>query len=93
MNKVAPFVFILCLSSISGCAEVHPRQFIGPNGKTAYSMRCSGMGRTLDDCYQKAGELCPGGYTIIDRATGQVAVGYGGRLVGAPQYNLAIECK
>ena len=77
---------------LSGCA-VEPKQFIGPNGKTAYSMRCSGMGRSLDECYQKAGEMCPNGYTIVDRSTGTVAVPVNGSIMAAPQNNLAIECK
>lgn len=33
------------------CAAIEPQQFVGPNSKTAYSMKCSGMGRTLDACY------------------------------------------
>ena len=31
-------------------------------------MQCSGMGATLDDCFQKAEELCEGGnYEVLDR--------------------------
>jgi len=57
-------------------------------------MRCSGMGRTLDACYKKAGEMCPTGYAIVDRASGTVAVPVsGGGFIAAPQHNLAIECK
>lgn len=84
---------VALLLMLTSCASVTPREFRGPNGRTAYSMRCSGMGRTLDDCYQKAGELCPGGYTIIDRASGTVAVPVSGGIVATPQHNLAIECK
>jgi len=84
---------ILVAVSLASCAAIEPKQFIGPNGKTAYSMRCSGMGRTLDACYQKAGEVCPNGYNIIDRASGTVAVPVNGSIMAAPQYNLAIECK
>lgn len=52
------------------------------------------MGRTLDDCYKKAGELCPSGYNIIDRASGTVAIPVtGGGILAAPQHNLAVECK
>jgi hypothetical protein len=85
-----PFVLVL-----ASCASVQPQEFKGPNGKTAYSMRCSGMGRTLDDCYKKAGEICPNGYDIIDRASGTVGIPVsGGRgMIIAPQHNLAIECK
>jgi len=75
------------------CASIEPQEFRGPNGNIAYSMKCSGMGRTLDGCYKKAGELCPAGYTIIDRATGVVAVPVSGGFIAAPQHNLAIECK
>ncbi len=75
------------------CAAIEPQQFVGPNSKTAYSMKCSGMGRTLDACYKKAGEVCPGGYNIIDRASGTVGVPMQGGTMMAPQHNLAIECK
>jgi hypothetical protein len=75
------------------CASIDPQEVRGPSGKTAYSMRCSGMGRTLDACYKKAGELCPGGYNIIDRASGVVGVPTGSGMMIAPQHNLAVECK
>jgi len=71
------------------CAAVKPVEFKGPNGKTAYSMKCSGMGRTLDDCYKKAGELCPDGYSILSQASSVIGSGD----IVVPQYHLAIECK
>lgn len=76
------------------CAEIAPQQFVGPNSKTAYFMKCSGMGRTLEACYKKAGEVCPVGYNIIDRATGTVGVPLqGGGTIMVPEHSLAIECK
>jgi hypothetical protein len=76
------------------CAAIEPQQFVGPNSKTAYFMKCSGMGRTLEACYKKAGEVCPGGYNIIDRVTGTVGVPMqGGGTIMAPEHSLAIECK
>ena len=87
------WILTLALLLVS-CASVQPQEFRGPNGKTAYSMRCSGMRRTLDDCYKKAGELCPSCYNIIDRASGTVAIPVtGGGILAAPQHNLAVECK
>ena len=56
-------------------------------------MRCSGMGRSLEACYQKAGEICPSGYSIVDRSTGTVGVPTSGGMMIAPQNTLAIECK
>ena len=86
--------YLVLLALLTSCAAIEPQQFVGPNGKTAYSVRCSGMGRTLDACYKKAGEICPAGYTIVDRAYGTVAVPVpGGGMLVAPQHNLAIECK
>ena len=80
---------IILLAALSACAAVEPVPFTGPSGGKAYSMRCSGMGRTLDACYQKAGEVCPNGYTIVDRRSSVVASGG----VAAPDYRLAVECK
>lgn len=79
----------LLFAALAGCATVEPVPFTGPNGKQAYSMRCSGMGRTLDACYQKAGQVCPNGYAIVDRRAGVIASGG----VAAPDYRLAVECK
>ena len=79
---------------LTSCASIDPTPFKGPNGGTAYAMKCSGFGRTLDACYQKAGEVCPSGYTIIDRASGTVAVPTkGGGIMAAPSHHLAIECR
>lgn len=79
---------------LAACASIEPQQFVGPNSKTAYSMKCSGMGRTLDACYKKAGEVCPQGYNIIDRASGTVGVPMmNGGMMMAPEHNIAIECK
>ena len=89
--KISAIILIAIL--LASCAAIEPKQFVGPNGKTAYSMRCSGLGRTLDACYQKAGEVCPNGYTIVDRASGTVAVPVNGSVMATSQHNLAIECK
>ena len=75
------------------CASIKPQSFIGPNGKQAYTMRCSGLGRTLEMCYQKAGEVCPSGYGIVGQNSSTVAVPINGSFIAAPQHNLTIECK
>ena len=75
---------------LAACA-VPVQEFRGPNGNTAYSMKC---GSEVARCYQKAGEICPTGYTIIDRATGTVGGPLAsGAMIATPQHNLAIECK
>ncbi len=56
-------------------------------------MKCSGMGRSWDKCFVKAGELCPAGYNVISQTSGTVAVPVGGSIMAAPKQALAIECK
>jgi hypothetical protein len=79
---------------LSGCASVEPVKFKGPNGKTAYSMKCSGWGRTLEDCYQKSGEICPDGYTIVERSSSVSGIPSrdGGTMIVSSQ-GMAIGCK
>ncbi len=89
MNKL----LILATVLLTSCASITPVAFNGPSGKQAYSMKCSGMGRTLDDCYVKAGQLCQSGYTIVDRSSGSVGVFNGGHGFVAAKESLAIECK
>lgn len=85
---------VVTFIALAACAQIIPTEFIGPSGKPAYTMKCSGMGRTLDACYQKAGEMCPQGYNIVDRATGAIGVPMqGGGMLMAPTHGLAVECK
>ena len=85
-----PLAVLSCFMALFVMGCVSTQEFKGPNGKTAYSMDC---GNHLNACYQKAGEVCPTGYTILDRASGTMAVPFGGAIVAAPRHNLAIECK
>lgn len=91
MVKLSLLVFVSMLTA--SCASIEPEPLIGPNGNQAYAMRCSGMGRTLEMCYQKAGEICPAGYRIVGQASAVVAVPVNGSVMAAPQHNLTIECK
>lgn len=81
---IAPFLF-------GACALEKPKPFIGPNGGIAYSMRC---GVDVEHCYREAGELCPKGYIIIDKALSTIGAPtrYGGTIISTDQH-LTIECK
>ncbi len=92
-NTMKTIISALLIVLLTSCASIEPNQFVGPDGNTAYSMKCSGMGRTLVACYQKAGELCPSGYTIVHLTSGTVVVPSGDSVIAAPKHNLAIECK
>lgn len=83
------FLLIGVSMFLISCGDVNPVAFQGPNGLPAYSMKCSGMGRTMSDCYSAAGGLCPAGYSIIVQETGIIAVSLSnGRLLAAPQKNI-----
>jgi|TARA_A100001011_G_scaffold371702_1_gene429324 hypothetical protein len=62
--------FLIIASFCASCGTVSSVDsfgVFGPNGQEAYSMQCSGMGATLDDCFQRAEELCEGDdYEILD---------------------------
>ena len=91
--KKLTIITIFFLMILIGCAGINPVKFKGPNARDAYSMLCSGMGRTWDKCYVKAGEVCPNGYDIIDQRSSTVAIPTGSGMIAAPKQNLAIECK
>jgi hypothetical protein len=80
-------ILIVVLLLAQGC--VRTQEFRGPSGRLAYSMQC---GNSINRCYEKAGEICPNGYTIIDRSTGTGAALYRGIAMATPQQSLAIEC-
>ena len=86
----------LCLATaavLAGCASaVNPQTFVGPSGNQAYSMKCSGMGRDWADCLQKAGELCPVGYSIVGQNSETVGVPFHDSMLIGPKRNLSVEC-
>lgn len=86
---------MLVASLLGGCGTIDPKIMAGPNAKPAYSMQCSGMGRTLEACYEKAGELCPNGYSVLDKPSRTVGVTNpaSGQFILAEQQSLFIECK
>lgn len=59
MQKTA-FLFLFLL--LSACAV--SKNVTGPNGEELIHINCSGIMMTWAECYEKAGKLCPQGYTI-----------------------------
>ena len=74
--RIASTVLVLLLTSCASIEPraIEPRETRRPSGNLAYSMTCSGQGRTLDLCYKKANELCPNGYNIIYKITDVVTI-------------------
>ena len=51
--------------ALGGCAA--STQTVLPRGVHGYSINCSGSALTWAQCYEKAGNLCPHGYKIIEQ--------------------------
>jgi hypothetical protein len=64
------FGLLLVCGLTVGCAGVNPQVVTGPDGKQAYALQCSGVGRSLEACYEKAGYLCPWGYDVVEGPSG-----------------------
>jgi len=91
-NLLLLFVIFLLLFTSSFAADP-PKAYTGPNGKTAYSLSCSGTGKDWDDCYQEADTLCHYGYNIIRKHKGIVSVPVNDKSILAPSKKIVIECK
>jgi hypothetical protein len=88
----AALTLVACASSIT------PVPFKGPNGKQAYTMRCSGKGRTIEMCNRKAAQVCPDGYDVVEEKKPhrtpkeKTAALVDDSLNAAPDH-LSVECK
>jgi len=56
-------LLLLLLVVLAGCASA--KQVKGPNGEIAYLVQCGNA--VKDKCTEKAADLCPNGYNLIDR--------------------------
>ena len=90
MRSVA---FALAVSVLlAGCATSEPIK--APDGNMGYFIKCGSA--VIDACYKKAAELCPGGYTQVDRETSPngIVAPVGNAFVFARGRNsMFVECK
>ena len=89
MNRL---VATLALAA-AGCASVNPVPITGPSGRPSYAMQCSGMGRSIEQCYQVAGQKCSGGYQVVSRSSELIAMPVNGSMAMAPRTGLVVECR
>ena len=89
MNRLA-MTFAL---TAAGCASVNPVPFTGPSGRQGYAMQCSGMGRSIEQCYQVAGQKCASGYQVVSRSSELIATPVNGSMAMVPRTGLVVECR
>lgn len=58
-------------SMVAACSEASARPVTTPSGSRGFVIDCR---RNQNNCFEKAGEVCPGGYEIIDDARGTTGV-------------------
>lgn len=57
------YFFLGILFVLAGCASA--KQVKGPNGGTAYEVKCGNAAKSK--CTAKAADLCPRGYSVLER--------------------------
>jgi hypothetical protein len=87
---------VMAVIGLSACAVAN--KTIGPDGRQAISINCSGAALAWNQCYEKAGDMCPRGYDIIskDGDGGNAMAGGGSGWFGGSVNNtrtLFIACK
>lgn len=65
MTRTLRRACLLLAAAVTGCSATSV-PIHGSDGKPYVYLDCSGMFRTLDDCYQLANQECPSGYRIVN---------------------------
>ena len=82
----------LILITLAGCQHQQPQHFKGPEGHDAYTMRCSGAGRSWAKCYEHAGKLCPNGYNILSHDSDSYPIVTWNTISNVKTDTLVVEC-
>ena len=89
---IKPALYLVATAVLTGCAT--SRQIQGPDGNPAYFIKCGSA--VIDACYEKAAEVCPGGYDMLDRGSNPNAVlmpsGAGFMLMRGPN-TMFVRCR
>lgn len=89
MNARKTLALVIASVAVAGC--VHVSEVTGPDGKPALVLRC---GTHDERCYEKAGDLCPNGYDILDQASGFAIVPTANHsVIGGSHHTIMVECK
>ena len=88
MNKTLRFAPLLLLIS---CASVQSNT-TEQNGRIVHELTCSEFNSSLDECKNKAKELCADNYRLISHHK-EVHADAGDGFHMHPQHHLSVECK
>jgi hypothetical protein len=64
-HMMARGVALALLALLGGCTTA--KDIYLPNGTKGYDIRCDGLGNRMENCFQKAGDICgPKGYDQVN---------------------------
>jgi hypothetical protein len=87
-----PFLAVALSLAVTACATATP--IYDQNGEAAMLISCDGAAVPMSACYNKAAEVCPGGYFLLgseDRHDGAIIGPYGGGTINTK--SVAVRCK
>ncbi|TLM68936.1 MAG: hypothetical protein FDZ69_01670 [Deltaproteobacteria bacterium] len=85
--KIAAVILLAVM--LSACGLNRGKQYIGPNGRSAYYVEC--LDRP-ENCYPEAQQRCPTGFGITRLDSG-LTISFRGETKLADKYVMLIECK
>lgn len=80
-------ILVSLVTFLLGCASAS--KVMTPSGKMGYSIECNGTAVSMTVCYEKASDVCPRGYNIIDTNS---RAGFSGGYATSHK-GIFIECK
>lgn len=97
--KLHHIVLALCATAtLAGCSASATRTSDTSNHKATYHLDCSGTFLSMHSCIDKANNVCPQGYDVIDKNTKEVKERVSqstqdGVAVGKDLKDMDIRCK
>ena len=85
------YLAVLALVALAACSM--KTEFVGPDGRQSYSLRCPPISGGLGGCYKQAGQLCATGYDVIDGRSGTVGAFNANGGVITTQQTLTFQCR
>jgi hypothetical protein len=82
MRTIRRACSLLAAAAVAGCSATSV-PIHGSDGKPYVYVDCSGMFRSLDDCYRVANRVCPTGYRIVNSVAPRAN----------PFGNLVVDCQ
>lgn len=86
VNRVLTAMTVLAL--LAGCVDVATT--VATDGQKTYTIDCD---MESQRCFDRAADLCPGGYYLVGRKNGTTELPHTGGVVATPHTQLTVECK